>query len=58
MLTNLVLRIMALMQDQDGQALAEYGLILGVIAFAALASLSALGVAVTAKFDSVANVIS
>ena len=57
MLTNLVLRIVARMQDEDGQALAEYGLVLGLIAVVAIVALTALGLAVTDKINSVANAI-
>lgn len=57
MLTNLVLRIVARIQDEDGQALAEYGLVLGLIAVVAIVALTALGLAVTDKINSVASAI-
>lgn len=56
-ISNLVLRLFARMEDERGQALAEYGLILGLIAVVALAALTLLGVAVTAKLNTVANAI-
>lgn len=53
----LMLRIVAKLQDEDGQALAEYGLILGLIAVVAIVALTALGLAVTDKLTGVANAI-
>ena len=49
----LVLRTVASMQDDSGQALAEYGLILALIAVVAIAALTALGVAVAGKLGAI-----
>jgi pilus assembly protein Flp/PilA len=46
-----VLRIFAFYKDEEGQALAEYGLILGLIAVVAIAALTLLGGAITGKLD-------
>jgi pilus assembly protein Flp/PilA len=54
-MNTLVLRIVARLQDEEGQALAEYGLILGLIAVVAIAALTALGLALTDKFQSIAD---
>jgi pilus assembly protein Flp/PilA len=51
------LRLFVRWEDQEGQALAEYGLIMGLIAVVALAALTALGIAVTDKINTVANAI-
>jgi Flp pilus assembly pilin Flp len=56
-ITALVLRIVARLEDERGQALAEYGLILGLIAVVAIVALTALGLAVTDKLNAVANAI-
>ena len=56
-ITALVLRIVTRMEDERGQALAEYGLILGLIAVVAIVALTALGLAVTEKLNAVANAI-
>ncbi len=48
---ELVLRIFAFYKDEEGQALAEYGLILGLIAVVAIAALTLLGTAITGKLD-------
>lgn len=54
-MNTLVLRIVARLQDEEGQALTEYGLILGLIAVVAIAALTALGLALTDKFQSIAD---
>jgi pilus assembly protein Flp/PilA len=48
-----VLRLFVLYKDEEGQALAEYGLILGLIAVVAIAALTAVGLAITGKLNSV-----
>jgi pilus assembly protein Flp/PilA len=48
-----VLRLFVLYKDEEGQALAEYGLILGLIAVVAIAALTAVGLAISGKLDSV-----
>ncbi len=53
----LMLRIIAKLQDEEGQALAEYGLLLGLIAVVAIAALTALGLAMADKFQNVADAI-
>ena len=55
--TALITRVFARLQDESGQALAEYGLILGLIAVIAIAALTALGLAVTDKLNTIANAI-
>jgi pilus assembly protein Flp/PilA len=46
-------RLVVLYKDQEGQALAEYGLILGLIAVVAIAGLTLLGGAISGKLDAV-----
>lgn len=41
--------------QEDGQALAEYGLILALIAVVAVAALTALGLAVSGQLDEVTS---
>ncbi len=52
---EVVLRIFAFYKDEEGQALAEYGLILGLIAVVAVAALTALGLAITGKLGSITS---
>jgi pilus assembly protein Flp/PilA len=48
-----ILRLVARFQDEEGQALAEYGLILGLIAVVAIAALTVLGFAIAGKLGSI-----
>ena len=50
---GMILKLFALYKDEEGQALAEYGLILGLIAVVAIAALTLLGAAITGKLDAV-----
>ena len=52
-----LLRFVAKFQDEDGQALAEYGLILGLIAIAAIIALGLLGTALAGQLDAVTNAL-
>jgi pilus assembly protein Flp/PilA len=56
MLSNIneaILRLFVRARDEEGQALAEYGLILGLIAVVAIAALTALGVIIGVKLDAI-----
>jgi pilus assembly protein Flp/PilA len=46
-----ILKLFASYKTEEGQALAEYGLILGLIAVVAIAALTLLGTALTGKLD-------
>jgi pilus assembly protein Flp/PilA len=50
-ISALMIRVIARFQSEDGQALSEYGLILGLIAVVALAALTLLGTSIVAKLD-------
>jgi pilus assembly protein Flp/PilA len=50
---NAILRMFVLYKDEEGQALAEYGLILGLIAVVAIAALTLLGTKITGKLTSI-----
>ena len=50
-ISALMIRVIARFQSEDGQALSEYGLILGLIAVVAIVALTLLGTAVVAKLD-------
>ena len=52
-MSTMILRIIARLEDARGQALAEYGLILGLIAIAAIIAMGLLGVALSDKLDEV-----
>ena len=48
-----LLSIVARFQREDGQALAEYGLILALIAVVCILALTALGVLISGKLDEI-----
>lgn len=50
-ITALAVRIADRFRSEDGQALSEYGLILGLIAVVTLAALTLLGAAIVGQFD-------
>ena len=50
-ITGTLLRIVARFQRETGQALAEYGLILALIAVACVLALGALGLAVSGQLE-------
>ncbi len=50
-----VLRLVARVQSEEGQALAEYGLILALIAVVAVGALTALGLAVSGQLQTIAD---
>jgi len=52
-----VVSFVARFQREDGQALAEYGLILALIAVAAIVSLGFLGVAIAGQLDAITAVM-
>jgi pilus assembly protein Flp/PilA len=52
-ISEAVLKLFVLYKDEEGQALAEYGLILGLIAVVAIAALTLLGTAITGKLTSI-----
>lgn len=56
-LNDKLLALLARFTDEDGQALAEYGLILGLIAVVCLAALGAIGLAIQGHLDSVAGAL-
>ncbi len=52
-ISETVLKLFVQYKDEEGQALAEYGLILGLIAVVAIAALTLLGGAITGKLNSI-----
>lgn len=46
-------KIMGLLKDESGQGMAEYGLILALVAVVVVGALTALGTGIGAKFDEV-----
>jgi pilus assembly protein Flp/PilA len=55
MMANLIAIIRTALNREDGQALSEYGLILGLIAVVCLIALTAIGLAVSGALDSFAG---
>jgi pilus assembly protein Flp/PilA len=54
-INGFVLRVAARFRSEAGQALAEYGLILALIAVVCLIALGALGLAVSGNLDAIAS---
>lgn len=52
-----LLSLWARFTDEDGQALAEYGLILGLIAVVCIIALTGIGLAISGQLDSVAGAL-
>ena len=52
-----LLRFVARFEREEGQALAEYGLILALIAVAAILALTALGVAIAGQLGAISAVM-
>ena len=55
MLTALHARVVEARDNEEGQALVEYGLILALVAVVAVVALQALGLNVVGKFNSIVN---
>jgi pilus assembly protein Flp/PilA len=49
--------LFVLYKDEEGQALAEYALILGLIAIVAVTALTLMGTAITGKLSGVSSVL-
>jgi len=56
-LTTALLRFVARFEREEGQALAEYGLILALIAVAAIVALGFLGLAISDQLDAITAVM-
>jgi len=54
MLTNWIWRLLARFRAEEGQALAEYGLILALIAVICIATLTVVGLAISGTLGDVA----
>ena len=57
MLNNWILRLLARFQSEKGQALAEYGLILALIAVVCILMLTALGLAISGKLGDISSAV-
>ncbi|HEY8768389.1 MAG TPA: Flp family type IVb pilin [Dehalococcoidia bacterium] len=55
--SEIVVKLFVLYKDEEGQALAEYGLILGLIAVIAIAALGALGLAITGQLGGLSSAL-
>jgi pilus assembly protein Flp/PilA len=54
-INEFVLRLVARFQSEAGQALAEYGLILALIAVVCILTLTALGLAISGKLGAITS---
>ncbi len=52
-----LLKLLARFSDEDGQALAEYGLILGLIAVVCIIALTGIGLAVSGQLGQVSSAL-
>jgi pilus assembly protein Flp/PilA len=52
-----IMRLFVLAKNEEGQALAEYGLILGLIAIAAILALTALGLGLAGQLQAVTDAL-
>jgi pilus assembly protein Flp/PilA len=52
-----LLKLVVRTRDESGQALAEYGLIVGLIAVAAIIALGLLAGAITGQFDEIVSAL-
>jgi len=57
MLTNWIWRLLARFRSEEGQALAEYGLILALIAVVCIAMLTVIGLAIAGTLGDLAAVM-
>lgn len=57
MLTNLIAQLSMLRGDEDGQAMVEYALILGLVSVVAITILTAIGTDVTTIFTDIDNAL-
>ena len=56
-ISAVVLKLFVLYKDEEGQALAEYALILGFVAIVAVAALTLMGTAITGKLSGVSSAL-
>ncbi len=54
---DVLLKLIVLYKDEEGQALAEYALILGLIAIVAVAALTLMGTAIAGKLGPVSTAL-
>jgi pilus assembly protein Flp/PilA len=57
MLHSLMLRLAAMRRDEEGQALVEYALILGLVSIVSIAALTLLGGNIADILDQIANAV-
>ncbi len=57
LINHIIRGFQARLQDEDGQALAEYGLILGLIAVVCIIALTGIGLAVSGQLESITSAI-
>ena len=56
-ISETLLKLLVAYREEEGQALAEYGLILGLIAVVAIAALTALGLGIGGKLDAITSAL-
>jgi pilus assembly protein Flp/PilA len=57
LMDNLIAKLQTLLKNEEGQDLVEYGLVVALIAFGAVAAMQALGTEISTVFSQITSVL-